>query len=1478
MFRRKLLRRKGTLAGGGSVATIYAPKFGGAQTQGLISQGSAVTRAGTNAAREDTCSYLAYNGQPGISLYAESTVRIIATDQAGTTSKYIDSVLGAGVYTMNTALLGDPGVGLTNPGYSIWISEQKYIAPLPAQVTAQPATATRPGYNTGTGFFVAAGSNAIYDPSGKEFRPRGVNINHYDIDSVASITQSNANTARMFVAHKAETFGGRTKPELDAGTLAMANLLMATGMAFMPVAIDPQLGTDTTGGTNPLQLPQTVADWVANKALWQGLNGPWILNICNEWGPVTVDWRDRYITAVQTLRTEGYTQLIVIDCPGYGQDETMAAAYGQAIFDADPQKNLAFSYHCYGGTAGSGGLTPKLQAMRAAMPNVPIMVGEFGPGRAVGSSPSWMMPVEIPQVCDRLNMGWMAWAWDDGAGSNADTSFNPPASERGFRLPYNIFTAYTGQASQLTVFGQQVVKSPGFGLEAAAVKYTPAVSGLRWSNAASWGGTLPTAGDAVVIPSGQTYILDTTSAVAQSVSVAGKLQVDPAVDVALVANFITVEATGELVIGTAASRYTRTATITLNGALASSPSSNRYVPDETARTGAGNGRLARLFGGTGAAAEETFTVTFTSATAFTVSGSVSGALGSGNTGTLFNNKVRFIATPGATPWAAGHTVTVTMSRRASVNAGVQRGLRVMPGGKLRLHGVVKTGRTKLNAHAAAGASSFTLDAAPSGWAANDEIVIAGSDFRQVAEGQSQKLVAQSIAGTALATTSTISAGRWGRLQYATNAGPSLTADTLTKDAATDQTAWDATPKVIDERAPVLNLTRNIVIQGANDTDWNTSGFGAHIMAMGNTSVIQVDGVEIRRGGQRGALGRYPFHWHLSSYNAPDGMTLPSDGTFLGSCSGQYLRNCSINGSSNRAVTVHATHGVDVSDNMAYDIRGHAYFFEEGSEEDCTMRRNVACKVRTVASDSDCLVGSDSPGGLGGQQGGAAGFWLSNAKNTWEDNWALECDHWGVLNGFGMLNCIGQSQEVAIVPFNNRPVLHRSFTIMGCCIPLTGFTTSAGMATTFPHTNNRGDHADRSHNFPGVENLMQLSDHQIMKNRARGYFNRVRFVKYAGWVQADNENIDFVGQVGDDTNISTGESILFCGTSLNVGSIGASVASASSRRAGASYHELLKFQHCIAMNYPSIAPKFNPDDGERQKAGGFISLDDLYTSAQFTFTNFVGNKMINSAWGTRILPPHLDGSPLNNRNWTYAGAIIDVNNFAGAGAGRTWIYNVPFLTYGLGDLVDVAPAGFNGKSTASRFMGFLPHSSAENSLASPSAFTSRIPMEMYQLDPANNSDQGSWILGNANLGTYNFHHASVRRGGRYRIVFPGSTINWFAGKISYGHDAADNVLVAIQYNNGAPTTVYETSAFSGSFYSLTSPPQDPQAGDISAGYTRVMTAATSIAEVAASNGDKYFYESAQSRVWIKHVGGLTAPGIWVGQAIGQFEKLYHLCIK
>lgn len=78
--------------------------------------------------------------------------------------------------------------------------------------------------------------------------------------------------------------------------------------------------------------------------------------------------------------------------------------------------------------------------------------------------------------------------------------------------------------------------------------------------------------------------------------------------------------------------------------------------------GVGNGVMGSLSVNATTGVPETWTVTFISATVYSVTGSVSGPQGNGTTGILYNNGiVSFLITAGVTPFSPGDTFTFTVS-------------------------------------------------------------------------------------------------------------------------------------------------------------------------------------------------------------------------------------------------------------------------------------------------------------------------------------------------------------------------------------------------------------------------------------------------------------------------------------------------------------------------------------------------------------------------------------------------------------------------------------------------------------------------------------------------------------------------------------------------------------------------------------------------------------------------------------------------
>jgi hypothetical protein len=89
----------------------------------------------------------------------------------------------------------------------------------------------------------------------------------------------------------------------------------------------------------------------------------------------------------------------------------------------------------------------------------------------------------------------------------------------------------------------------------------------------------------------------------------------------------------------------------------------------------------------------------------------------------------------------------------------------------------------------------------------------------------------------------------------------------------------------------------------------------------------------------------------------------------------YVTDCSIHRSYQRAVAVHASNQVLVAHNVAFDIRSHAFFVEDGVEERSVFEGNLAVLVQSSAN----MLTSDLE---------ASGFWSPSPSCIWRHNVAV----------------------------------------------------------------------------------------------------------------------------------------------------------------------------------------------------------------------------------------------------------------------------------------------------------------------------------------------------------------------------------------------------------------------------------------------------------------------------------------------------------
>jgi mannan endo-1,4-beta-mannosidase len=333
----------------------------------------------------------------------------------------------------------------------------RVVAILFALLACQAVMAARPAYNTGKGFYVADGK--LYDANNQEFRIRGVNRAHYDSDSAAGIEKSGANAVRIFLTTQygrpwSALAGVASNDHTSRGEVAIPTIPAVTD------ATGKYVGTSCNEKAEDLSTAAQI--WVSQAKLWLPLQQKMIFNIANEWGPSnSTVWRDSYIAAIKAMRAAGYTAPLMIDSGGCGQNFADLINYATDVFNADPQKNLIFSLHLYG--AASNALASNVFAQLAAMSaakGMVFVIGEFGPGRNVGASPTTVTPGQIITAAEANNIGWLAWAWDDNdlAGCKAD--------DKWFGMQYGC-GEYT-KPSDLTIFGADVVLNPTYGLSVIA--------------------------------------------------------------------------------------------------------------------------------------------------------------------------------------------------------------------------------------------------------------------------------------------------------------------------------------------------------------------------------------------------------------------------------------------------------------------------------------------------------------------------------------------------------------------------------------------------------------------------------------------------------------------------------------------------------------------------------------------------------------------------------------------------------------------------------------------------------------------------------------------------------------------------------------------------------------------------------------------------------------------------------------------------
>ncbi|CUG86307.1 transmembrane protein, putative [Bodo saltans] len=165
--------------------------------------------------------------------------------------------------------------------------------------------------------------------------------------------------------------------------------------------------------------------------------------------------------------------------------------------------------------------------------------------------------------------------------------------------------------------------------------------------------------------------------------------------------------------------------------------------------------------------------------------------------------------------------------------------------------------------------------------------------------------------------------------------------TLVLEAPLDYTHWgvrqcfDGNNLCVDEIAEVGLLTRNIVVEGEPNSQ--NIGFAGtmFLMPLGQdaSAYCRLSFIEVRNVGQQYIVGRYPVHFHVT-----------------GESSNSYVNGTSVHDSLNRAFSIHGTSNNTYVDNVAFNIAGHAFFIEDGSERYNVINHNLVIQVLATTSN------------------------------------------------------------------------------------------------------------------------------------------------------------------------------------------------------------------------------------------------------------------------------------------------------------------------------------------------------------------------------------------------------------------------------------------------------------------------------------------------------------------------------------------------
>lgn len=243
----------------------------------------------------------------------------------------------------------------------------------------------------------------LLDRCGNEFVMRGVNLAYTWFESSAytqleAVADAGANTVRV-VLTDGKAYGKAADPADKV--MAFANKCKEYGMLTI-------LEVHDETGSNDIDDLKDAANYFASMAeSLKGTESYIIINIANEWhnDAASTVWRDGYKEAIKIIRDAGLRHCIMVDAGGYGQGASTIHSHGLEVLDSDPENNLIFSIHMYGGAGNTNKVKSNIDGV--INQNLALCIGEFGWYHSDGDVDEDL----ILSYCQEKKVGWLAWSW-----------------------------------------------------------------------------------------------------------------------------------------------------------------------------------------------------------------------------------------------------------------------------------------------------------------------------------------------------------------------------------------------------------------------------------------------------------------------------------------------------------------------------------------------------------------------------------------------------------------------------------------------------------------------------------------------------------------------------------------------------------------------------------------------------------------------------------------------------------------------------------------------------------------------------------------------------------------------------------------------------------------------------------------------------------------------------------------------------------